>query len=145
MSSQLLFYLIIFLLVADFVFERCLAALNIRHSRLPLPAILQGIYAPDRYARQQEYFRTNARFGMWTSSFSFLLTLLMYSLGGFGWLDGVVRSWVQGEMAVSLIFFGIIFSPTTCCLSLLNGTIRSASRSGSAASGPRPASSWPTS
>ena len=109
MSSQLLFYLIIFLLVADFVFERCLAALNIRHSRLPLPAILQGIYAPDRYARQQEYFRTNARFGMWTSSFSFLLTLLMYSLGGFGWLDGVVRSWVQGEMAVSLIFFGIIF------------------------------------
>ena len=33
----------------------------------------------------------------------------MYSLGGFGWLDSVVRSWVQDEMAVSLVFFGILY------------------------------------
>lgn len=109
MLPQLLFYAIVTILVADFAFERYLSYQNIRYSRRPLPAVLQGIYDPDKYARQQDYFRTNARFGMLTSSVSFLLTLLMYSLGGFGWLDGWVRTFVEGEIAVPLVFFGILY------------------------------------
>ena len=107
--AQTLFYLIIFILLIDFVFERYLSFLNIRHSKLPLPAILQDIYDPEKYAKQQDYFRTNTRFGMLTSTISFLITLLMYSLGGFGWLDQLVGTHIQNEIFVSIAFFGIIY------------------------------------
>lgn len=109
MSVHVLYGIIIFILIADFLLERYLSFVNVRYSRTPLPAVLQGIYDPERYARQQDYFRTNARFGMLTGSVSFLVTLLMYSFGGFGWLDAWVRSWVENEIVVSLVFFGIIY------------------------------------
>lgn len=104
-----LFVLIIAILVIEFGFDRFLAILNIKNSRKLLPQILSGIYDEEKYARQQDYFRTNARFGMLTSTFSFILVLLMYSLGGFGWLDGIVRNWTDNVILQSLYFFGIIF------------------------------------
>jgi STE24 endopeptidase len=107
--AHFLFFLIIFILVADFVFERYLSFLNIKSSKTKLPAVLQDIYDPEKYAKQQDYFRTNTRFGMITSSVSFLLTLLMYSLGGFGWLDQIVSAHIHNEILVSLVFFGVIF------------------------------------
>ncbi len=107
--TQFLFYAIIIILVVEFIFERYLSFLNIRHSKNKLPEILEDIYAPDKYAQQQEYFRTNARFGIITSSVSFLITLLMYSLGGFGWLDNLINIYIHNEILVSIVFFGIIY------------------------------------
>lgn len=107
--AQILFYIIIIILVADFAFGRYLSFLNIKNSKQPLPPLLQDIYDPDKYARQQDYFRTNTRFGMLTSSISFLLTLLMYSLGGFGWLDHFINIYIHNEILVSIVFFGVIY------------------------------------
>ena len=76
---------------------------------MKLPAILQDIYAPEKYEKQQEYFRVNTRFGMLTNTVSFLVTLLMYSLGGFGWLDQIITSHIENEIFVSLVFFGVLF------------------------------------
>ncbi len=105
----LLYFVIIFILVADFGLERFLAYLNIKHSKTELPTILSDIYDSDKYARQQEYFRTNSSFGMITSSFSFLITILMYMLGGFGWLDEMLGSVINNEILQSIAFFGIIY------------------------------------
>jgi len=71
--AQTLFILILIILVADFGLERYLAILNIKMSGKELPVLLRDIYDPEKYARQQDYFRTNSRFGMLTSTFSFLL------------------------------------------------------------------------
>ncbi|NDV46363.1 M48 family peptidase [Paludibacter sp. 221] len=106
---QILFYVIIGILVLDFVFERYLSVLNIRYSKNTLPAVLQDIYPPEKYARQQEYFRTNTRFGMLTSTVSFVVTILMYSLGGFGWLDHILSNYIDNEIWLSIVFFGLIF------------------------------------
>lgn len=105
----ILFFVIIFILVADFGLERYLAYLNIKNSKIPLPAILSDIYDSEKYEKQQDYFRTNSRFGMISSSFSFLLTLLMYVFGGFGWLDGILQVHIEHEILRSMAFFGIIF------------------------------------
>ncbi len=109
MNSQTIFILIIVILTADFVIERLLSLLNIRHSKLPLPQILSDIYDTEKYQKQQEYFRTNTRFGLLTSSFSFIVILLMLILGGFGWLDGVVSGKIDNIILQSLLFFGILF------------------------------------
>lgn len=109
MSAQLIYFIIIFILVADFGLERFLAFLNIKHSKIKLPDILTDIYDPETYTRQQEYFRTNTRFGSLTAAFSFLVTLLMYAFGGFGWLDSLLAAGISSDILLSLAFFGILF------------------------------------
>ncbi|MEI8086153.1 MAG: M48 family metallopeptidase [Paludibacter sp.] len=106
---QFLFITIIFILVADFGFERYLSILNIKYAKKELPAILRDIYDPEKYAKQQDYFTTNARFGLITSSFSFVITLLMYSLGGFAWVDQLVQGSVQSLIWTPILFFGFLY------------------------------------
>lgn len=107
--AETLFFVIIAILVLEFGFDRYLTILNIKHSRRGLPEILAGIYDEDKYNRQQDYFRTNARFGLLTGTFSFIVILMMYVLGGFGWLDRMVQMWTEHVMLQSLFFFGILF------------------------------------
>jgi STE24 endopeptidase len=103
-----LFIAIITILIIEFGLERYLAFLNIRNSSKPLPDILQGIYDAGKYSQQQEYFRTNTRFGMITSSFSFVTVLLMYLLQGFGWVDGLIIQFTDNNILQTLFFFGIL-------------------------------------
>ncbi len=104
-----LFIVVIVILVLEFGFDRCLTILNIRHSRKQLPDVLADIYDKDKYNQQQDYFRTNARFGLLTGTFSFVVILLMYLFGGFGWLDRMVQLWTDHALLQSLFFFGILF------------------------------------
>ena len=106
---QVVFFVILLILILDFALERYLSFLNIKHSKKELPDILNGIYDPQKYSQQQDYFRANTRFGMLTSSLSFLLTFLMYALGGFGWLDHLVNIYIHNEILTSIVFFGILF------------------------------------
>ncbi len=106
---QLLFILILVILTADFILERYLAFLNIKESGKKLPALLRDIYDPEKYNKQQEYFRTNSRFGMLTSSFSFVITLVMFAFGGFAWVDGLVHQFVDSPIWTPILFFGILF------------------------------------
>ncbi|MDD4489785.1 MAG: M48 family peptidase, partial [Paludibacter sp.] len=106
---EALLIVIIAILALEFGFDRYLTILNIRHSRKQLPEILADIYDKDKYNRQQDYFRTNARFGLLTSVFSFVIILLMYVLGGFGWLDRIVQLWTDQPILQLLLFFGILF------------------------------------
>ncbi len=106
---QSLFLLIILILIADFGVERFLSFLNIKHSKFPLPTILADIYNAEKYAKQQDYFRTNSRFGMISATFSFIITFGMYAFGGFGWLDALLTPLVSNEILRSLAFFCILF------------------------------------
>ena len=109
MSPQTVFFIILVILTADFVLERILSALNVKSSKKPIPDLLSGIYDQDKYQKQQSYFRANTRFGLLTSTVSFLVIFLMIVFGGFGWLDGIVQRWTANPILVSLVFFGILF------------------------------------
>ena len=110
MTAQTIYILILIILIADFVFERIISVLNVQSSKQPVPELLTGIYDEEKYQKQQSYFRTNTRFGLLTSTFSFIIVLLMIVFGGFGWLDGVVRHWSDNSsIIITLIFFGILY------------------------------------
>jgi STE24 endopeptidase len=106
---ETLFFVIIAILVLEFSFDRYLTILNIKYSRKQVPGVLADIYDEDKYCRQQDYFRANARFGLLTGTFSFVVILLMYLFGGFGWLDRMVQLWTDHALLQSLYFFGILF------------------------------------
>jgi len=102
-------YIIIAILVADYILERGLAYLNTRSVKTELPKQLEGLYDATEYAKQQAYFKENQRFGLITSTFSLMLILAMFLVGGFALIDGFAQDITHVKILVSLIFFGIIF------------------------------------
>jgi len=109
MTPNILFIIILIIYIADFLFERYLSFINIKSAQRPIPTILQDVYDAEKYAKQQRYIQTNARFGMITATFTFVVMMFMLLLGGFGWLDSVVRSFNFSEIITTLVFFGILF------------------------------------
>lgn len=106
---NMIFAVILAIFVIDFCFSRTLSLLNMHNAGAPVPDILADIYNKDRYAFQQRYLRTNAKFGWIIVTFRFVLILALLLCDGFAWLDALVRSWTTCELLVSLLFFGILF------------------------------------
>lgn len=107
MGQQLL-YIITGILVFDFILERTLEYLNARHFSPKLPDALKDIYDPEKYRNSQLYFHDNQRFGLFTSSISFIAILLMLYLNGFALVDHYVRGITTNPVLMALLFFGIL-------------------------------------
>jgi STE24 endopeptidase len=103
------FYIIIAIVIFDFIFERVLDWFNSTWRNKPIPAELQGIYDNEKYKKQQEYSKVNSQFGLITSTFSFILMLLMLFFQGFGWLHYQITEHVNNPLHAGLLFFGILF------------------------------------
>ena len=106
--EQVIFYLIIGLLLFDFILERFLDYLNATRWSEMLPDEVKGIYNEEEYRKQQAYEKTNHRFSMLTSSFSFVLVMLMFLFGGFAFVDHIARTISANPIVTALIFFGIL-------------------------------------
>jgi STE24 endopeptidase len=102
------FIIIVSIIIIDFIIDKYLDYLNLENLRPELPKEAEGIYEAEKYRKSMEYYRVNHRFGLLTSSFSFVLLLLMLFLHGFGWLDGYVRNITTQPAWMALLFFGII-------------------------------------
>ncbi|MDR3327063.1 MAG: M48 family metallopeptidase [Prevotellaceae bacterium] len=109
MTANTLFIVILVIFIADYLFGRYIAFLNVKNSKKPIPELLGDIYDTEKYVKQQAYFRTNSRFGMLTDTFSSVLMLLMLLFGGFVWLDNVVTCLNLPEEFTAILFFGIIY------------------------------------
>ena len=106
--GQILFFIILGLLLADFIFERFLAYLNSTQWSDQLPEELAGIYDEEKYRKQQAYEKANSRFSLLTSSFSFLLMFLMLLFAGFAFVNQIALSFSTYPILVALVFFGIL-------------------------------------
>ncbi len=109
MSPDQILYLIIGIVVLDYIFDQALDFLNQRHSKAEIPQKLKGIYEEDEYAKSQAYQKVRSRFGFWTSAFSTALTLIVLFLGGFGYLDDALSPYVADPILKSLLFFAVLF------------------------------------
>jgi STE24 endopeptidase len=108
MIYNTIFLIIVTIVAADFLLERYLDYLNTRKWSSQLPEELRDVYDAEQYKKQQEYKRVNDRFSMITSSFSFILIMLMLFLGGFRLVDGWSREITQNAILLVLVFFGIL-------------------------------------
>lgn len=108
MNSQTLFYIIIAIIVLDFIIDKVLDALNAKHFKDPVPQKLQDVYDEEAYKKSQNYKATNYRFGLWSSSVSILTTLAFLIFGGFEHVDQWARNFSDHPIVIALIFFGII-------------------------------------
>jgi len=103
-----IFWLIIAILVFDFVLERVLDYLNTTRWSDQVPQELKGIYDEEKYRKQQAYSKVNHRFGMLTSSFSFLLIMAMLYFQGFAVVNAWALSVSENPILSAMVFFGIL-------------------------------------
>lgn len=105
---NVVFIIIVAILLLDFALERYLDFLNGKNLSTLLPDELKDIYDAEQYKKQQEYKRTNDKFSMLTSSFSFALIMLMLFLNGFELVDGWARELTSHPILIVLVFFAIL-------------------------------------
>lgn len=102
------FYIIIAILIFDFLLERLLNYLNSTRWSNELPEELLGIYDVDQYKKSQDYYFENQKLGLITSILTFLILLLMLFFGGFSMVDGWARQLSGNSIFIAILFFGIL-------------------------------------
>lgn len=107
-TPQLLFYVIVAILVINYLAEQYLEYLNARHRSVELPKALRGIYPEDEYKRSQKYKADNQKLSFISSTFNLLVILVFLFLDGFAWVDAWAREWSSHSLMTPLIFFAIL-------------------------------------
>ena len=108
MDQQEILYIIIAIVSVSYLFDQFLEYLNLKHQRADIPPEVEGYYDREKYQRSLAYHRDQTRFGFVTAAFGFILTMTMLVTGGFGWVDGWLRSYIEHEVMLALAFFGLI-------------------------------------
>ncbi len=108
MTAQLLFYIIIGILIFDYLVDQFLEYLNAKHYNDTLPNELQDVYDTNEYKKSQAYKLTNYKFGKLSGLFSIILTLGFILFDGFKLVDDFARTFTDNNILIALTFFGII-------------------------------------
>ncbi len=103
-----IFIIILSIIIFDYVFEQFLEYLNSRAKTDKLPEDLADIYDAQKFKKQQDYERVTGKFSFLTSSFSFIIILLMLFFYGFAYIDYLAETITENNILKSLIFFGIL-------------------------------------
>ena len=103
-----IFFIIIGILVFEFLLERLLDYLNSTKRSTVLPKELEGIYDSEKYKQQQQYEKANSTFSGISSTFNLLIFLLMFFLGGFSYVNKIALGVSDHPIITALVFFGIL-------------------------------------
>ena len=107
-TSEIIFFVIIGILMLDYLFGRILDHLNAKNMRFGLPEALKGIYDEKAYKKSRQYELDNQKMKWITSSFNVLFFILFLLLDGFALVDQLVREITSHQILIPLLFFGIL-------------------------------------
>lgn len=108
MDPQTILVLIITIAAVSFAFDQLLEYINLRAQRADIPDEVASFYDREKYVKSLHYHRELTAFSFITSTFSFMISLLMLSLGGFGWLDRLLQPLSDNQIVLAIVFFGIL-------------------------------------
>ncbi|MEL6820820.1 MAG: M48 family metallopeptidase [Calditrichota bacterium] len=100
--------IILFTLIISFILDLITEILNLRALKDELPDEFSDVYDAEKYRKSQRYTRTRTQFGMISSVFSLMVTLVFWFAGGFNWLDILVREYGYGEITTGLLYMGAL-------------------------------------
>ncbi|MDX1627137.1 MAG: M48 family metallopeptidase [Fulvivirga sp.] len=109
MSPELILYIILIIVVIDYVFEQVLDYINLKARKTSLPDEVRDFYEEEKYEKAQRYHKTLSRFSFITSGFSFVLTFGLLFFGVFGEIDNLLRPYFDNQIVLALVYFGALF------------------------------------
>jgi STE24 endopeptidase len=106
--SQIFLYIILIILVCDYLLERFLSYLNSTYWNDKLPVELEGVYDQEKYSKSQQYEKQKQRFSFVVDTLTFIIMILMLMLGGFALIDLWIRQFTSNPILLALFYFGIL-------------------------------------
>lgn len=102
------FYIIVVIIIFNYILGRVLSYLNRKMMNSPIPDILKDVYDEEKYKKSQEYKIANDKFEFYSVTFNLILILLMLYFEGFAYVDNISRNITSNPILITLIFFGIL-------------------------------------
>jgi STE24 endopeptidase len=102
------FLLIVSIIIFNFILERWLDFVNSNKWSDKLPDEVKDVYDAEQYKKSQFYKFVNDKFGLLTSTFSFLVVISMLFFHVFGFIDTWARTITSNPVLIAIIFFGIL-------------------------------------
>ena len=103
------FLFIAITVIASFLLGVFSNLLNLKALKPELPSEFDDVFDGEKYAQSQAYTRETTKFGLLESAFSLVVFLLFWWLGGFQWLDRLVRDFGFGSIVTGLCFVSVLF------------------------------------
>ena len=106
------FVFVLATVVGFFLLDFVSRLMNLGALKPELPGEFSDVFDAGEYSKSQDYTREGTRFGLFEDTASLIIFLAFWWLGGFGWLDELVRSVVtensilQGLMFMALLYLG---------------------------------------
>ena len=107
--EQTYYFIIIGALIVEYLLSTISSVLNMNSITSSIPDGFQEFYDDKKYSKSQEYLKDKTKLGLYSSTFSLILTLIVIHFGLFGFLDEFVRSNSTHYIISGLLFFGILF------------------------------------
>ena len=105
-----LYYLIIVIaIIIEYLLSSISSILDIKNITPIIPSDFKEAYDQEKYIRSQEYLKARTRFGLFSSTFSLGLILVVIHSDVFGMLDEYVRLQTENYLLQGLLFIGIIY------------------------------------
>ncbi|MCT4615378.1 MAG: M48 family metallopeptidase [Marinifilaceae bacterium] len=108
MSSEIILYIVLAVLIFTFVFDTFLDILNLKSWNPKLPDIVSNFYSEEKYSKSQNYHKSRFKLDMISSVWSLVVVVVMIIGGGFALLDNLLRLYITNDILLSLAFFGIL-------------------------------------
>ena len=110
MSSEAILQIIFAIIILNYLVDLLSGLLNYNSFNNKLPENVSDIYNDKEYLKSQEYKKENFRFNLITSSFSFIILIVVLYNGYFGTLDSIIRNYTfENEISPSILFFFAIY------------------------------------
>ncbi|MCL2492086.1 MAG: M48 family metallopeptidase [Coriobacteriia bacterium] len=110
MHFNTLFWIIVIIVVLQFIWSQVLSALNRSRMSDTLPEELVGIYDEAEYARQQQYQRANSKLNLVEQAVMTLVMLAVLFTGTLGTLENALAARFDNEIVVAIAFIAIVVS-----------------------------------
>lgn len=108
MQPQTILYIIIAITTLGYGFTQLLDYLNLKAQRTDIPKDIEAFYDREKYVQSLQYHRELTNFSFLSEAFGFAMAFSMLWFGGFGWLDTILRTYIEHDVFRALVFFGIL-------------------------------------
>tara|TARA_B110000858_G_scaffold87934_1_gene101538 strand:- start:1372 stop:2604 length:1233 start_codon:yes stop_codon:yes gene_type:complete len=105
MTAENWLYLIIGLVVFNYLFSTVLDFINGKNWKTEIPPIMKDYYDEDKYLKAKNYSKEKGKISLISSTLSTLITIFFLVFDGYGWLDNFISIYYDIPFLKSGIFF----------------------------------------
>ena len=106
--ENLYYYIIVIAIILEYLFSSISSILDIKNLTPTIPSDFKKAYDQEKYILSQDYLKARTRFGLFSSTFSLILIMIVIHSDIFGLMDQFVRGQSDSYLLQGLLFIGII-------------------------------------